>query len=110
MTLLKLWLILHVVLGNELPFQCPYKVPNGSREPSITGEGGGGLFPTLSENGELAANTTDVYAQYRASLALVPCDAQAISVFTIPMTNFEHTVSVIFVYDKPVAELKKWLE
>ena len=51
------------------------------------------------------------YGQYRASLALVPCDGQAISVFTEPqISEKEDTVSVIFVYDKPVEDLKRWLE
>ena len=98
------------VFGDKLPFQCPYKVPENSPQPSKTGQGGGGLFPKISELENLAANTSDVYAQYRAALSLVPCDATAISVFTTPLTKFKHIVSVIFVYEKAVEELKFWLE
>ena len=90
----------------ELPFQCPYKVPKDSPQPSSTGMDGGGLFDDLG----LDTNTTDVYGQYRAALSLVPCDSQSISVFTTPFVNKTSTVSVIFVYDNPVDDLKKWLE
>ena len=98
-------------MGDKLPFQCPYKVPKGSIEPSRTGIEGGGLLPNLYQDGGLRRNTSDVYAEYRAALALVPCDARAISVFTEPqIANLDYTISVIYVYDQPVDDLKKWLE
>jgi hypothetical protein len=102
--------IFGIAICSELPFQCPYKVPDDGRKPSSTGDGGGGLFPELNEDGGLDANTSDTYAQYRASLSLVPCDARPISVYTTPLINADYTVSVVFVYDKPVEDLKKWLE
>ena len=89
-----------------MPFQCPYKVPKGNPKPSSTGLEGGGLLPTLG----LETNTSDVYAQYRAALALVSCDSQPITVFPTSLLNGESSVSVIFVYDKPVEDLKRWLE
>ena len=103
-------LLLKFALGDNLPFQCPYKTPKDSPKPSVTGIGGGGLFPTLYKNGDLDKNTSDVYSQYRASLALVPCDAQAISVFTKPFIHGDYTISAIYVYDKPVEDLQAWLE
>ena len=103
-------LLLKFALGDNLPFQCPYKTPKDSPKPSITGINGGGLFPTLYKNGDLDKNTSDVYSQYRASLALVPCDAQAISVFTKPFIHGDYTISAIYVYDKPVEDLQAWLE
>ena len=105
----KLCFIFGVAVCDKLPFQCPYKVPDDAREPSVTGDRGGGLFPELNEDGGLDTNTSDTYAQYRASLSLVPCDARPISVYTTPLiNNAEHTVSVVFVYDKPVDNLKKF--
>ena len=103
-------LVFKLVLGDILPFQCPYKTPKDSPKPSVTGIGGGGLLPTLYKNGDLDKNTSDVYSQYRASLALVPCDAQAISVFTKPFIHGDYTISAIYVYDKPVEDLQAWLE
>ena len=102
--------IVGIALCNKLPFQCPYKVPEGDRQCTNTGEEGGGLCATLGKDGGLNFNSSEIYAQYRASLALVPCDAQAISVYTTPLIKAEQTISVIFVYDKSVDELKKWLE
>jgi hypothetical protein len=99
------------VICAELPFQCPYKVPKDNPPCSTTGIEGGGLCPELGELGGLDTNTSDVYAQYRASLALVPCDAQSITTFTPSLINGNiSSVSVIFVYDKPVNDLKRWLE
>jgi hypothetical protein len=79
-----LWgcLVFGFTICAELPFQCPYQVPKGSPQCSSTGIEGGGLCPELGDSGGLDRNTSDVYAQYRAALALVPCDAQSISVFT----------------------------
>ena len=100
-------------LSTELPFQCPYKIPKDSPQPLSTIDPakitGGGLLPNLGDDG-LAANTKDVYAQYRAALALVPCDSRSISAFPTPLINGSNSVSVIFVYDKPVDDLKRWLE
>ena len=95
---------------DKLPFQYPYKIPDDMPQPSRTGNEGGGLFLVLGEEDDLDSSTSDVYGQYQAALALVPCDARAISVFTTPLIDLSHSVSVIFVYDKTVEELKKWLE
>lgn len=100
--------------ANNLPFQCPHKVPKDSLQPSkntTIGPDGGGLCPSLWLDGDLDFETNDFYAQYRAALALVPCDGKAISVFTEDqIEGSDHTVSVIYVYDRPVEELKTWLK
>ena len=97
------------VLGDKLPFQCPYEIPGDSPKPSLSGREGGGLLPIISEEDLLVANN-EVFGQYRAALALVPCDAQALSVFTAPLINIQNAVSVVFVYNKPIEKLNKWLE
>ena len=68
------------------------------------------MNPLLYANGDLNEVSSNVYAQYRAALALVPCDARAISVFTENELGTNSTISVIFVYDKPVEDLKTWLK
>ena len=102
--------LLHLTLCIELPFQCPYKVPKGNPECSRTGIEGGGLCPELGQSGGLDTNTSLVYSQYRAALALVPCDAEPLTVFTDSLITGESRVSVIFVYHRPVEDLKRWLE
>ena len=97
------------VLAHKLPFDCPYKTPDGSPQPSTTGKQGAGLFSTLYEDGRIDESSSNVYSEYRAALALVPCDAQPISVFTNPLVNGEFAISVIYLYDKQVDNLKKWL-
>ena len=97
------------VLTHKLPFDCPYKTPDGSPPPSATGQQGAGLFSTLYEDGRIDESSSNVYSEYRAALALVPCDAQPISVFTNPLVNGEFAISVIYLYDKQVDDLKKWL-
>ena len=111
---LTLYYVIGIVFGAELqtedfPFQCPNKVPPGNIPPSATGEQGSGLIATLYENGNLDANSSEVYSEYRAALALTPCDAHPISVFTNPLVAGDYAISVIFVFDKPVQDLKKWL-
>ena len=105
-----MWAIIGLALGDKLPFQCPYKIPEEDPQPSATGEEGGGLIPTLFEDGGLDDVNIDVYAQYRAALALVPCDAKPVSVFTEKEMGSNYSISVIFVYDKTVEDLKRWLE
>ena len=109
MSWIKLCLVIGSVLGDKLPFQCPYEIPGDSPKPSLSGREGGGLSPIISEEDLLVANN-EVFGQYRAALALVPCDAQALSVFTAPLINIQNAVSVVFVYNKPIEKLKKWLE
>ena len=55
---------------------------------------------------DLLVANNEVFGQYKAALALVPCDAQALSVFTAPLINIENAVSVVFVYSKPIEKLK----
>ena len=95
--------------GDDFPFLCPYKVPDGSPRPSKSGIEGGGLLPLISEE-DLTNADGGVFGQYKAALAMVPCDAQALSVFTSPLIKMNNAVSVIFVYNKPIEELKRWLE
>ena len=106
---LSLYVLDNKVLANKLPFDCPYKTPDGSPQPSTTGKQGAGLFSTLYEDGRIDESSSNVYSEYRAALALVPCDAQPISVFTNPLVNGEFAISVIYLYDKQVEDLKKWL-
>ena len=101
--------MIRVLVGSKLPFQCPYKVPEGSTQPSVTGEEGAGLIATLYEDGTLDANNSDSYSEYRAALALVPCDATPVSVFTNPLVAGDYTISVVYVYEKPIQALKEWL-
>ena len=94
----------------KLPFQCPYKLPEGSPRPSATGDTAFGLLPTLYEDNGLANSSSNFYAKYRAALALVPCDARAIAAFTdIGVLQPSSTISVLFVYEKPAEDLKRWL-
>ena len=94
----------------KLPFQCPYKLPEGSPQPSATGDTEFGLLPTLYEDNGLANSSSNFYAKYRAALALVPCDARAIAAFTdIGVLQPSSTISVLFVYEKPAEYLKRWL-
>ena len=102
-------LTIEQILGDDLPFLCPYKVPDGSPQPSKSGTEGGGLLPLISEE-DLTNADGGVFGQYKAALAMVPCDAQALSVFTSPLIKMNNAVSVIFVYNKPIEELKRWLE
>ena len=106
---IKLFMFIVPIYGDKLPFQCPYEIPGDSPKPSLSGKEGGGLLPIINEEDLLVANN-EVFGQYRAALALVPCDAQALSVFTAPLINIENAVSVVFVYNKPIEKLKKWLE
>ena len=105
-----IWYVLdYKVIAHKLPFDCPFKTPDGSPQPSNTGIQGAGLFSTLYEDGRIDESSSNVYSEYRAALALVPCDAQPISVFTNPLVNGEFAISVIYLYDKQVDNLKKWL-
>ena len=110
MRVLTSCLLFTVVWCNKLPFQCPYKIPDGDPQCTSTGDTGGGFCPLLVKEGGLNTNTSLDYNQYRAALALVPCDGQAISVYTTPIIKFEQAISVVFVFDKSVDKLKKWLE
>ena len=104
-------LTIRIVFGdNELPFQCPNSPPEIlASSPSEAGEAGVGLKTTLYEEGMLDGNDSEVYNDYRAALALVPCDAKPITVFTNDLVAGDYTISVIYLYDKPVERLKKWL-
>ena len=106
---LELLFFINVVIGNDLPFQCPYKAPADSPQPSTMGDNGGGLLTTLYEDGILDDNDSENAADYRAALALVPCDAKEVSVFTNPLVAGQYAISVIYIYDKPVEDLKNWL-
>ena len=105
-------IIVHVTFGTKLPFQCPYQTPEGNPKPTadLTVRGGGGLDPFLYANGDLDDETRNTYAQYRAALALVPCNARALSVFTKQQLGTNFTVAVLFVYEESVRDLKLWLK
>ena len=92
----------------NVPLQCPYKVPESSPQP---GTKDGGLSPKLVEEGILDDAPKSIYGQYRAALALVPCDGTALSVFTeSEIPGKEYTVSVIFVYESSVDSIRRWLQ
>ena len=90
--------------SDELPFVCPYNVEdNFGFNP-----GGVGLN---SKGVDLEKVSKNFYKQYKAAFATVPCDATALRVFTedqIP--GKQYTVGSVFLYDKSVARLEKWLE
>ena len=72
-----------------------------------------GINPGVLGSGEidLSAVSSNFYKQYKAALALVPCDATALRVFTTDeIDGKEYTIGVIFVYDASVEALKNWLE
>ena len=108
----QVWFNILVVLGDRLPFQCPYQIPEDSPQPTVNlgGGGVGGLDPLLYNNGDLNNASSSLYAEYRAALALVPCNARALSVFTKEQLSTTYTISVIFVYEEPVNDLKRWLK
>ena len=98
--------MVEVVFGHyveRLPFTCPYKVSGELPQP---GTPGGGRSPDF----DVERVNTGLYAQVRAARALVPCDAKAIQIFIVPdIPGKSYSVSAIYVFDKPVKELQKWL-
>lgn len=90
--------------SDNLPFVCPFNVEdNFGFNP-----GGVGLN---SKGVDLEKVSKNFYKQYKAAFATVPCDATALRVFTedqIP--GKQYTVGSVFLYDKSVARLEKWLE
>ena len=89
--------------SDRLPFTCPFQIPENLPQP---GETNGGLAPNLN----LAQASSGLYAEYRAAQALVPCDAEPIQIFIENDIGKVFSVSVIYVFDGPVEQLKKWLE
>ena len=108
---IELSCVISVIAESSLPFQCPYKVPEGNPQPTkdLTVRSFGGLDPLLYENGGLDDEPKNTYAQYKAALALVPCNARALSVFPKQQLGTNFTVAVIFVYEKSVEDIKLWL-
>ena len=97
---------------NNVPFKCPYQPPEGDPKPTtdLTIKAEGGLDPSLFTSGGLDDEPQSTYAQYRAALALVPCNSRALSVFPKDQLGSNFTVAVIFVYEKSVEEIKHWLK
>ena len=88
----------------ELPIVCPYKVTDES-----------GIDPGTPQAGSIAKDLSKVSAnffkQYKAALALVPCDATALRVYTTDeIVGKEYTIGIIFVYEKSVDAIKEWLQ
>ena len=88
--------------NKQLPIACPYDIDDDiGKDPGILGRPGV----------DLSEVSSNFYKQYEAALALVPCDATAVRVFTTDdIEEKEYTIGVIFVYDKSVAAIEKWLE
>ena len=84
-------------VSSRLPFACPYRIPKN---------GLGGIVPNTS----LSQVSSEFYSQFKAAEALVPCDARAIQIYIEnDVYNKESPVAVIYVFDRPVKQLKKWL-
>ena len=94
--------VVFVDSNDQMPIVCPYDIVDDvGKDPGILGRPGVDLS-TVSSN---------FYKQYQAALALVPCDATAVRVFTTDdIEEKEYTIGVIFVYDKSVAAIENWLE
>ena len=98
-------------MRQKLPFKCPNEVPEGVPQPKkdFKIRHNGGLDARLYETGDLDDEDVNTYAQYRSALALVPCNARAVSVFTKDQLGTNYTVAVIFVYGNYLDEIKAWL-
>ena len=86
----------------ELPITCPYKVTDeAGLDPGVLGSAGV----------DLSKVSANFFKQYKAALALVPCDATALRVFTTDdIEGKAYTIGIIFVYESSVEAIKKWLE
>ena len=86
----------------KLPITCPYAVTDGEGiDPGVLG----------SPGVDLGMASANFYKQYKAALALVPCDATALRVFTTDeIEGKDFTIGIIFVYDASVDDIKEWLE
>ena len=61
-------------------------------------------------NTSLSQVSSEFYSQFKAAGALVPCDAQAIQIYIeTDIDTKESSVAVIYVFDRPVKKLEKWL-
>ena len=88
--------------SDKLPITCPYKVTDDTgSDPGVLGSAGVDLNKVSS----------NFYQEYKAALALVPCAATALRVFTTDqIEGKKFTIGIIFVYDSSVEAIKKWLE
>ena len=82
--------------SGTLPFTCPLKFDD-AYDP---------IIPDIVKGGF----SDDVYLEYRAALAVVPCDADPKGVYIEESLNTEFTVSVVYLYDKSLRDLEEWLE
>ena len=86
----------------NFPITCPYEITEEA-----------GINPGVLGSGEidLSQVSSNFYQQYKAALALVPCDATALRVFTTDeIEGKKFTIGIIFVYDSSVEAIKMWLE
>lgn len=91
-------------IATKLPITCPY---------DVGGIDGPGIDPGFlgSAGVDLSKVSSNFYKQYKAALALVPCDATALRVFTTDeIGGKEFTIGIIFVYDASIKNQKEWLE
>ena len=86
----------------KLPITCPYGITDEEGiDPGVLGSAGVDLNKVSS----------NFYKEYKAALALVPCDATALRVFTTDdIKGKEYTIGIIFVYESSVEAIKNWLE
>ena len=86
----------------KLPITCPYRVNDEEGiDPGVLG----------STGVDLNKVSNNFYKEYKAALALVPCDATALRVFTTDdIEGKAYTIGIIFVYESSVEAIKNWLE
>jgi hypothetical protein len=90
------------ISSDKLPITCPYKVTDeAGLDPGVLGSAGT----------DLSKVSANFYKEYKAALALVPCDATSLRVFTTnDIKGKEYTIGIIFVYESSVEAIKNWLE
>ena len=92
--------------SDRLPFTCPFNIPKGLPKPG--GRDGGFSPPHVVK---LDRVDKRVYSQYKSAEALVPCDAKTIHIFTTDdIQDKLYSVSAIYVFDRPIQQLTKWLK
>ena len=89
-------------VNDKWAITCPYNVTDSAGlNPGVLGEVGV----------DLSKVSNSFYKQYRAALALVPCDATVLRAFTTNhISGKQYTIGTIFVYDASVEAIKNWLE
>ena len=69
-----------------------------------------GRAPSLTFGGSLSQTSRNFFKEYRAALALVPCDATAVRVFVEGDLETKFTIAVVYIYENSVRDLQDWLK